>query len=94
VHNSGSYISPAEADRVFERFYQIDKARAGSNGRGLGLAIAREIVQAHGGVIDLVSTPDAGTTFNVRLPYLETASQPPLISPEPARPAEVGSARR
>ena len=94
VHNTGSYIPPAEAERVFERFYQIDKARAGSNGRGLGLAIANEIVQAHGGAIDLVSTPDAGTTFNVRLPYLETAGQPPLISPEPARPAEVGAAHR
>jgi two-component system sensor histidine kinase ResE len=94
VHNSGSYIPPAEAERVFERFYQIDKARAGSNGRGLGLAIASEIVQAHRGNISLVSTPDAGTTFNVRLPYLEMPSYPLLISPEPARPAEVGAARR
>jgi signal transduction histidine kinase len=94
VHNSGSYIPPAEAERVFERFYQVDKARAAGDGRGLGLAIAREIVQAHGGVIDLVSTPDGGTTFNVRLPYLERAGQPTLISPEPARPAEVGAARR
>jgi signal transduction histidine kinase len=94
VHNSGSYIPPAEAERVFERFYQVDKARAAGDGRGLGLAIAREIVQAHGGVIDLVSTPNGGTTFNVRLPYLERAGQPTLISPEPARPAEVGAARR
>jgi len=94
VHNTGSYIPPVEAERVFERFYQVDKARAGDNGRGLGLAIASEIVQAHGGAIDIVSTPDAGTTFNVRLPYLETPSQPLLISAEPARPAEVGAARR
>jgi signal transduction histidine kinase len=95
VHNSGSYIPPEEADRVFERFYQTDKARSGdTSGRGLGLAIAREIVQAHGGRIDLESTPQTGTTFIVRLPSLEPSSAATLISSEPARPAELGAARR
>src|SRR5207237_5319032 len=47
VHNTGSFVPPQEVERVFERFYQIDKARAGDRGSGLGLAIAREIVQAH-----------------------------------------------
>ncbi len=41
VHNTGSYIPPEEAERVFERFYQIDKARTGNRGSGLGLSIAR-----------------------------------------------------
>jgi signal transduction histidine kinase len=95
VRNSGSYIPPEEAERVFERFYQIDKARPASDGRGLGLAIAREIVQAHGGQIDLHSSPNAGTAFSVRLPALEPATIPPLPSTtEPARPAEVGAVRR
>jgi signal transduction histidine kinase len=94
VHNTGSYIPPEEAERVFERFYQVDKARAGNAGSGLGLAIAREIVQAHGGRIDLQSTPQSGTSFIVRIPALEPSASTPLISSEPARPAEVGAARR
>jgi len=94
VHNTGSYIPPEEAERVFERFYQIDKARAGTRGSGLGLAIAREIVQAHGGKIDLQSSPQTGTRFNVRIPALEASGSTSLISSESSRPAEVGSARR
>jgi signal transduction histidine kinase len=94
VHNTGSYIPPQEAGRVFERFYQVDKARAGSGGSGLGLAIAREIVQAHGGRIDLQSSPQSGTRFSVSIPALEIGAPPTLISSEPARPAEVGAARR
>jgi len=93
VHNSGSYIPPSEVERVFERFYQIDKARAGKRGSGLGLAIAREIVQAHSGRIVLHSTVQGGTTFTVHIPALDptVASQP--ASSESARPTQVGAAR-
>ena len=94
IHNTGSYIPPEEADRVFERFYQVDKARAGQRGSGLGLAIAREIVQAHRGRIELHSTPQTGTSFIVRIPALDAGAAPTLLSSEPARPAEVGTARR
>lgn len=94
VHNTGSFIPPEEAERVFERFYQVDKARAGSNGRGLGLAIAREIVQAHNGHLELESSPAGGTSFIIRIPALEPAGATPLPSPEPARPAEAGAVRR
>jgi two-component system sensor histidine kinase BaeS len=94
VHNTGSYIPPEEAERVFERFYQVDKARAGTRGSGLGLAIAREIVQAHGGKIDLQSSPQAGTRFIVRIPALEASGSTSLNSTESSRPAEVGAARR
>jgi two-component system sensor histidine kinase BaeS len=94
VHNTGSFVPPQEAERVFERFYQIDKARAGDRGSGLGLAIAREIVQAHGGRIELHSTVQAGTTFTVRIPALDpTASTAPAPISETARPAEVGATR-
>jgi signal transduction histidine kinase len=92
VHNTGSYIPPEEADRVFERFYQVDKARAGNRGSGLGLAIAREIAQAHGGRIDLHSAVQTGTTFMVRIPALEPGA-PTLPITESARPAEVGATR-
>jgi signal transduction histidine kinase len=94
VHNTGSYIPPEEAERVFERFYQVDKARAGTRGSGLGLAIAREIVQAHGGRIDLQSSPQTGTRFIVRIAALEASASPSLNSAESSRPAEVGGARR
>ncbi len=75
VHNSGSVISPDELDRVFERFYQLDKSRTSPKGRGLGLSIAREIIQAHGGSITASSKPEAGTTFTVTLPLLEVAPE-------------------
>jgi signal transduction histidine kinase len=94
VHNTGSYIPPQEAERVFERFYQIDKARAGNRGSGLGLAIAREIVQAHGGRIELHSTVHGGTTFSVRIPAVDSTT--PAAAPtssDSARPTEVGAAR-
>ncbi len=96
VHNTGSYIPPEEAERVFERFYQIDKARAGNRGSGLGLAIAREIVQAHGGSVDLSSTVQTGTTFQVRIPALDPdkIATPSVSTPsESTRPSEVGAAR-
>jgi signal transduction histidine kinase len=94
VHNTGSYIPPEEAERVFERFYQIDRARAGQRGSGLGLAIAREIVQAHGGRIDLHSTVEGGTTFTVRIPAVELGvpgAVPATV--ESPRPSEVGAVR-
>ncbi len=70
VADSGSGIPPEELDRIFERFYQMDKARSGGAGRGvgLGLAIARQIVQAHGGAISATSQVGQGSVFMVKLP--------------------------
>jgi signal transduction histidine kinase len=90
VHNTGSLIPPEEVDRVFERFYQLDKARAGKGGRGLGLAIAREIVQSHNGRIDVESSVENGTTFTLRFPLLESVATSPLSSAESGRPIEAG----
>jgi signal transduction histidine kinase len=72
IHNTGSFIPPEDQSRVFERFYQLDKARSGSGaGSGLGLAIAQEIMQAHGGWIDVQSSRVGGTEFAVLLPALD-----------------------
>ena len=72
VHNTGSFIPPGDQPRVFERFYQLDKARSTSGGgSGLGLAIAQEIVQAHGGWIHVQSSLAGGTEFAILLPLLD-----------------------
>jgi signal transduction histidine kinase len=70
VEDQGSGIPADELTRIFERFYQLDKARPGGKGRGagLGLAISREIVQAHRGRIFARSKVDHGSRFSVELP--------------------------
>jgi len=70
VSDSGIGISPEDQKRIFERFYQTDKSRRGGAGRGvgLGLAIARQIVQAEGGSISVTSTVGQGSEFVVNLP--------------------------
>ncbi len=69
VDDSGSGIPLAERERVFERFYRMDKSRAqDSGGRGLGLSIAYEIVKAHGGRIRIEDSPLGGASFVVTLP--------------------------
>ena len=69
VHNTGSVIPEEDLPRVFERFFQVDRARARKGGSsGLGLAIVAEIVEAHGGTIRAISDPARGTEFIVTLP--------------------------
>ncbi|MFI1732336.1 sensor histidine kinase [Streptomyces acidicola] len=68
VTDSGPGIPAADRDRVFDRFYRVDKARSRDRGgSGLGLSVARSLVAAHGGTIELSSGPGA-TTFTLRLP--------------------------
>jgi signal transduction histidine kinase len=69
VHNTGSYIPPEDLPRVFERFFQVDRARARKGGSsGLGLAIVAEIVEAHGGSVSAKSDERTGTEFIITLP--------------------------
>jgi len=70
VRDTGEGIPPDELSRIFERFYQVDKSRRRDRqtGLGLGLSIARQIVEAHGGTIKADSTVGQGSTFTVWLP--------------------------
>ncbi len=74
VADTGEGIPPEELPKLFERFHRADKARSRSNGgSGLGLSIAKGIVEAHGGRIWAESTPGAGATFTFTLPKAEAA---------------------
>jgi signal transduction histidine kinase len=69
VQDTGEGIAPEDLSHVFERFYRGDPARHRGEGQsGLGLAIARELVRAHGGEITARSTLGQGATFEIRLP--------------------------
>jgi signal transduction histidine kinase len=78
VTDDGPGVAPADRERIFDRFVRLEEARArpgargvpGDNrgGAGLGLAIAREIVAAHGGAITVEDAPGGGARFVVRLP--------------------------
>ncbi len=69
VVDSGPGMPPEVAEHAFDRFYQSDPARTRASGNtGLGLSIARAIVEAHGGEISLDTSVAKGTTFTVLLP--------------------------
>jgi two-component system, OmpR family, sensor kinase len=71
VADTGFGLEPADAARVFDRFYRGDRSRTRTTGgSGLGLAIAKSIVEAHGGSIVLDTAPGRGCTFRIVLPQL------------------------
>lgn len=67
VRDNGPGLPEGDLERIFERFVQADRARAAA-GAGLGLAIARWIVEQHGGRIDAGNDPEHGAVFRVELP--------------------------
>lgn len=72
VSDTGVGIPAEDLPRVFERFYRADPAR-GQGGAGLGLSIARQIAEAHGGEVEAKSKPGKGSTFVLRIPKIEPA---------------------
>jgi two-component system sensor histidine kinase BaeS len=69
VADTGVGIEPVDVERIFEPFVRLDTARTrDTGGAGLGLAIARSIVVAHGGTITVESRPGSGSRFAIRLP--------------------------
>ncbi|MDQ0809529.1 two-component system OmpR family sensor kinase [Streptomyces sp. B3I7] len=71
VTDAGPGIPAADRGRIFDRFYRVDKARTRDRGgSGLGLAVVRSLVEAHGGTVDVTGGPGA-TTFTLRIPLTE-----------------------
>ncbi len=86
VTDEGIGISEQDLPRVFERHHRGDNAKAqGVHGIGLGLFICRAIVQAHGGTLDVQSSPNHGSTFDVVLPTVPPKLSEPRMGPLPAQ---------
>jgi two-component system phosphate regulon sensor histidine kinase PhoR len=69
ISDTGDGIPAEHVERIFERFYRVDRARSRDlGGTGLGLAIVKHLARAHGGEILVQSTPGAGSTFIIELP--------------------------
>ena len=74
VEDTGIGIPADQLDRVFERFYRVDKSRSReTGGTGLGLAITKNAILMHHGTVKVTSKVGEGTTFTVRVPlsYIE-----------------------
>ncbi len=69
VGDTGIGVAPSEQDQIFEPFYRSQRDRRFPQGMGLGLSIARDLVQAHGGSLSVQSAPGKGSRFTILLPF-------------------------
>lgn len=81
VQDTGVGIAREQLPRIFERFYQADigRSRSDQQGSGLGLTIVKELVEAHGGVVQVHSELGEGTAFIVRLPLDESTPEATMV---------------
>jgi two-component system sensor histidine kinase KdpD len=88
VADSGPGIPPGEEAKLFDKFYRLQR-EAPQSGVGLGLAICKAIIAAHGGTISAANRPAGGAVFRFELP----AGEPPTVEAEsvPAAPAQTAS---
>ena len=76
VKDEGEGISPEHINRIFERFYRVDKSRSRERGgTGLGLAIVKHIMEGHGSKVEVESVPGKGSVFSFKLPRAVESSQ-------------------
>ncbi len=90
VADTGVGIAPADHAKVFEEFQQVGDDEGRRAGTGLGLALTKRLVEAHGGTITLVSAPGAGSAFTVRLPAAPGPEEPAGASPRAHVPVDDG----
>jgi two-component system, OmpR family, sensor kinase len=81
VEDLGPGLAPEHLERIFDRFTRVGNGRSHTEGAGLGLAIVRAIVDAHGGTVEVDSRPGAGSVFTLVLPKeprfgVETRAEP------------------
>ncbi len=95
VIDTGIGIEPKNLDMIFDKFVQADSSTTRRfGGSGLGLPIARNLVERMGGMLEVTSEPGRGSTFTVRLPVIQAPAQEPVAAAEIALPANVpGSGR-
>lgn len=89
VIDNGDGISAEHVERIFERFYRVDRARSREmGGTGLGLAIVKHLARAHGGETNVSSTLGQGSVFTVELQIAPLATAPPtnISEPQTSRP--------
>ncbi len=71
VRDTGVGIPKKDLEKIFEKFYRVERAGEETEGTGLGLSIVREIVNAHGGSVEARCSVGAGATFRVRIPLFK-----------------------
>jgi len=84
VRDSGRGIPPESVSHIFERFYRVPEQESTTAGTGLGLTIAKRIIENHGGYVTLQSEVGVGSTFSVILPV---GARDPLAPPTLPPPA-------
>ena len=79
MRDHGIGIPTRDLERIFERFYRVDRARSrDTGGTGLGLAIVRHVAQAHGGEVTVESREGEGSTFTLYVPLAERRAARPV----------------
>ncbi|MDC3300334.1 ATP-binding protein, partial [Acidimicrobiales bacterium] len=91
VQDTGRGIPARDLDRIFERFYRVDRSRdAATGGTGIGLSIVRHVALNHGGHVSVASFEGDGSSFTLVLPVVPPAGVEPRQNPEPQTAREVG----
>jgi len=95
VSDTGPGIPPEDLERVFERFFQVAPGeRRSQGGVGIGLSLAKELIELHGGTIELASAVGRGTTFSVTVPFGRSHIRPDVVERRQQAPTPEVPRRR